>query len=87
MSMLLAALATATVMPLTPLSEQPYKSGVFKFCDEGRAIYIYSDYRAGSMAVVPNAPECVGKLPPIQPPKPVVRDPKGRAPDLLGKRK
>lgn len=36
---------------------QPYE-GVFKFCDAGRAIYVFDGYKQGGIAVVENAAEC-----------------------------
>ncbi len=60
-----------TPEPETPSTQavpsEPAKSGVDRFsrsdnlwkvCDEGRAVYVYSGYKSGGVAVVEGAPEC-----------------------------
>lgn len=31
---------------------------VFKFCDLGRAVYVFDGHKQGGIAIVENAPEC-----------------------------
>lgn len=33
-------------------------TGVEKFCDAGRAIYVYDGYKSGGLAIIENAKEC-----------------------------
>lgn len=67
---LLAALLAAcqpTDSGVTPVTDAPSADGstksllpaeVSKFCDHGRAVYVFDGYKQGGIAVVENAAEC-----------------------------
>lgn len=51
-------LTTAEGLTQPEIIASQVDNGVYKLCDNGRAIYIFDGNEAAGMAVVPNAPEC-----------------------------